>query len=260
MHTGGPLPRTERNTCPTIEELLQGPPGPVGPSGAPGRDGKDGENGIQGLPGVPGPVGPQGPTGPLGPQGTQGEKGDPGPSSGGVVYTRWGRTTCPNTPGTELLYKGRAAGSWSSHRGGGANYLCMPDDPQYSSYDPGNGGSELYGVEYQIDWGGPLSSSHQHNAPCAVCFTSERGMVVMLPAKTSCPSNWIREYYGYLIAAHHTHHRTTFECLDKYPEHVPGQAGDTDGAMFYQVEAVCHGLACPPYDRQKELTCAVCTK
>ena len=221
---------------------LQGRDGLAGPTGTAGRDGKDGEKGEKGDPGIRGLAGP------------------PGPSGGGVVYTRWGRTTCPDTPGTELLYEGRAGGSNHLHRGGGANYLCMPDDPEYLGYAPGNAGSELYGSEYEIPWGGPLSSSHNHNVPCAVCFTSERGMVVMLPAKTSCPSNWTREYYGYLMSEYRNHHRSTFECVDKDPEHVPGHAGDTNGALFYQVQAVCNGLPCPPYDREKELTCAVCTK
>ena len=53
--------------------------------------------------------------------------GPPGPTTGGVVYTRWGKTTCPSTSGTQLLYAGRAAGSHYTEKGGGANYLCLPD-------------------------------------------------------------------------------------------------------------------------------------
>ena len=30
--------------------------------------------------------------------------------------------------------------------------------------------------------------------------------------------------------------------------------------FLYDVEAAYNGLPCPPYDLQKELTCAVCTK
>jgi len=30
--------------------------------------------------------------------------------TGGANYIRWGRTTCPDTKGTELLYRGVAAG------------------------------------------------------------------------------------------------------------------------------------------------------
>ena len=92
-----------------------------------GRDGRDGRDGV------PGPHGPQGQ------RGEQGVAGPPGPRNGGVVYTRWGKTSCPNITGTELVYAGRAGGSWFRHTGGGANYLCMPNDPDYlqwQSNDP----------------------------------------------------------------------------------------------------------------------------
>ena len=82
-----------------------------------GRDGRDGRDGV------PGPCGPQGQ------RGEQGVAGPPGPRNGGVVYIRWGKNSCPNVTGTELVYEGRAGGSWWSHMGGGANYLCMPNDP-----------------------------------------------------------------------------------------------------------------------------------
>ena len=36
-------------------------------------------------------------------------KGDPRPQVGGAVYTRWGRTVCPQ--GVTLVYAGRAAGT-----------------------------------------------------------------------------------------------------------------------------------------------------
>ena len=68
-------------------------------------------------------------TGLTGQKGDIGPAGPPGPTAGGVVYTRWGRTTCPTTSGTQLVYAGRAAGSWNTHSGGGANYLCLPDNP-----------------------------------------------------------------------------------------------------------------------------------
>ena len=77
--------------------------------GRDGRDGRDGLPGPRGLPGVDGM------------NGMQGDPGLQGPSSGGVTYVRWGRTTCPNTPGTELVYTGRAAGSSWDISGGGGN-------------------------------------------------------------------------------------------------------------------------------------------
>ena len=195
--------------------------------------------------------------------------GPPGSTStGGVVYTRWGKTICPSTSGTQLLYAGRAAGSWYNQRGGGANYLCLPEQPQYSNYTSGvqNGRAYLYGAEYETGGtqpqdNGPLSSVAEHNVPCAVCYTSTRGTAVMIPAQYTCPSFWTREYYGYLMANYHGDSRTMFECVDRNPQSIPGSTADRDGTVFYHVEVKCnHGIPCPPYDTQKEVTCVVCTK
>ena len=46
----------------------------------------------------------------------KGDMGECGPSSGGVTYVRWGRTVCPNTARTELVYTGRAAGSYYNQK------------------------------------------------------------------------------------------------------------------------------------------------
>jgi len=219
-----------------------------------GRDGRDGRDGM------PGPRGPQGQ------KGDPGAAGPPGPRSGGVVYTRWGKTSCPNVSGTELVYAGRAGGSEHRHRGGAVNYLCMPDDPDYLRYQPGiQGYNYVYGAEYETVYygAGPLSAVFQQNVPCAVCYASTRAAVMMIPAKTRCPLLWTLEYSGYLMSSsrHLSHiYRTMYECVDKNPDSVPGSAPDTNGALFYHVEASCNGMACPPYDPQKELTCAVCTK
>ena len=174
-----------------------------------------------------------------------------------MVYTRWGSSSCPSVPGTRLVYAGRAAGTWYKTQGGGANHLCMPPDPQYNlQYQSGvQGRSPLHGSEYE----GPLEGTHEHNVPCAVCLAATRETVLMLPAKTTCPTSWTKEYDGYIMVEHYSHHRSTFECVDRSQESVPGSQANTNGALFYHVEATCNGLQCPPYDSQKELTCAVCT-
>ena len=59
---------------------------------------------------------------------------------------------------------------------------------------------------------------------------------------------------------HNTHTKATYECIDVNAESIPGSQANNDGGLFYHVEATCNGLPCPPYDTQKELTCAVCTK
>ena len=198
--------------------------------------------------------------------------GPPGPTTGGVVYTRWGSTTCSNTTGTQLVYAGRAAGSYHTANGGGANYLCLPEQPQYSTFTTGaqSARAYLYGAEYETGGAspghigvGPLSSFHDHNVPCAVCHTLTRGSVLMIPALTTCPSSWTREYYGYLMAerTHPNHARSTFECVDHNPQTVPGTRRNTNGALFFHVEVKCnYEIPCPPYDTQKEVTCVVCTK
>ena len=234
---------------PPYIEILRGRDGR---DGLPGRDGKDGEQGEQGASGGPGIQGPRG------------RQGPPGPAAqSGVVYTRWGRTTCPSGQGTELVYSGRAGGSHFSHKGGAANYLCMPDNPQYSSYARGvQDRNYVYGAEYQLhDAGLPISRSmNDHNVPCAVCSVQVRGRLLMIPARKDCPASWTKEYEGALMSGSYTHSRSMYECVDKDAESVPGSAANTNGALFYPVEANCNGMSCPPYDPQKELLCVVCTK
>ena len=263
--------------------------GPPGNPGLPGNNGRDGVAGVRGPPGLPGvdgnsgPPGPQGcdgndgDTGPVGPPGPPGERGldgaqglpglpgrdglsgSPGPSSGGVIYTRWGKSSCPNTAGTELVYGGRIGGTQSGHSGGGANLLCMPLDPQYSTYRPGvQGQGYMYGAEYEQ----PLGVTTSDDPTCAVCYTSTRETELMVPAKTSCPSSqWTREYYGYLMSGHHNHTgRSSYICVDKAFGAASGSGSQTLAAGLYHVEATCNGLPCPPYVDYKELTCAVCTR
>jgi len=211
-----------------------------------------------------GPIGLSGPAGHQGEKGDTGPAGPPGPTGGGVAYTRWGKATCPNIAGTQLVYAGRAAGSHYTHKGGGANYICLTDTPNYLAPPSGSQGYQalLYGTEYETAGGalGPLSAVHNHNVPCAVCYASTRGTSIMIPGQTTCPASWTREYYGYLMADHHGHHRSMHECVDANPNSVPGSSADINGALFYHVRAECTGIPCPPYQSRREVTCAVCTK
>ena len=237
---------TEDNDPPYIEILR----------GRDGRDGRDGEPGPRGPPGRDGKVGPQGE------KGDMGEQGAPGPSSGGVTYVRWGRTTCPNTTGTELVYAGRAAGSHFQQKGGTNDYLCLPEEPEYLAYKPGvQGESPIHGAEYETWDNRPLSHVDDHNVPCVVCHSTLQESVLMIPARISCPDTWTLEYSGYLMTLYKRGEgRTSAKCIDKDPETVPGEVADRNGALFYHTEATCNGLECPPYVAEKELTCAVCTK
>ena len=249
MHAGKALSRVDRqeddSSCPNVEVLR-------------GRDGRDGLPGPTGLAGNDGKNGERGETGPMGPP------GPPGPSSGGVTYIRWGRTVCPSEAGTELVYEGIAAGTYFSHKGGSSTYLCLPKEPVYSNYYPGvQGYSVIHGAEYK-QFEVINSNLYDINIPCVVCYASTRSTVLMVPAKNSCPSSsWTLEYSGYLAdggTKWDYHGRTSYECMDRGAESIPGSSARTGGALFYPVEANCNGILCPPYDAQKELTCAVCTR
>ena len=219
-----------------------------GRDGIQGRDGRQGRDGPQGRDGIPGGIGVQGP---------------PGPPCGGTAYIRWGNSSCPGVTGNTLVYTGFAGGSLFYRSGGGANYLCMPDTPEYSSTLTYRAGvqnySPIHGAEYQY----PIVGSNDHNVPCALCHVSSRSVLIVIPAMASCPSDWTREYYGYLMSAYQSQKRSTFVCVDESMESIPDSQADTSGALFYHTEAHCGtGLPCTDttYNNHKELNCVVCTK
>ena len=212
-----------------------------------GRDGSPGRDGL---------VGPVGPAGPPGPPGVQGIQGLPG-SMGGAMYTRWGRSFCPNIAGTQMVYTGITANIGST--GGGTNFLCLPHYPEYSHSLHYRSGHEhiagIQGVEYFYP---TKMSAHHHNAPCAVCRVSTRASVLMIPANFTCPSTWTREYYGYLMTEADFH--ADFLCVDKFLEALPGGGGAQNSGRLMHTEGHCSSLPCPPYIDHKELNCVACTK
>ncbi|XP_013388451.1 uncharacterized protein LOC106157369 [Lingula anatina] len=98
------------------------------------------------------------------------------------------------------------------------------------------------------------------DAPCAVCYTQNRTSHVMIPAWKTCPTEWTLEYRGYLVAQFYSQYRTKFVCLDEAPEGIRGGEKNTNGALFYVVQAKCgQALPCPNYVEGRELTCVVCS-
>ena len=175
----------------------------------------------------------------------------------GVSYTRWGNNRCRG--GAQLLYSGTMAGTHYTHWGGGANYLCLPEEPDYTTLKTKDRGSVsyLYGTEYEY----PIVGVHDHSALCAVCYVSGRSAKEMIPGTTACPRGWRREYFGYIMTEHHGHAgRTEFVCIDKDQKSRPGSAGNQNGALLHHVRATCTGIHCPPYDPNRALTCVVCSK
>jgi hypothetical protein len=183
----------------------------------------------------------------------------------GVLYTRWGRTTCPDS--ASLVYAGVVVGKSHSHGGGGTNPLCASQTADWLDYDSGNqNGNLLYGAEYETlgyAVGAGLRAVHDKQVPCAVCMVASRSMRLVMPGSTSCPSSWVEEYQGYLMGLHFQHGAGDTLCVDEAPEASPfgGGTGNENGFLLYFTEAQCGSLPCGAgqYVEDREMTCAVCT-
>ena len=144
-----------------------------------------------------------------------------------MSFTRWERTTCPNT---QRLYDGLVTGSrWSETESAG--YLCLHKQPQFLSISPGvqRERSYIYGTEFRSDQTAPaFSNKADHDIPCAVCYAPTRTAQITISGRTSCPPSWTREFYGYLMAEQHSHDGVAVPiCVDANAEAVPGSSGGT---------------------------------
>ena len=95
-----------------------------------------------------------------------------------------------------------------------------------------------------------------------MCYASTRETVLMVPARTSCPTSWTGEYSGYIMSARVSDTgRSSYICVDQAYEPAHGSQGQTSGTGHLDhVEVNCNTMPCPPYVNYKELTCVVCTK
>jgi len=172
-----------------------------------------------------------------------------------------------------MLNAGRAAGRHFHKGGAGSNYLCLPEEPQWKNHTTGNPSvGLLYGVEYRTHNVHDVLLSAVNNAgsnqfhgqptPCAVCYVPRRSASVMIPASTSCPAGWTREYGGYLMSEDSTSQpwrmSASYVCIDEAPEVAVGGVQHQSG--FYFVRVYCGSLPCSKYRHGWEATCVVCTK
>ena len=82
-------------------------------------------------------------------------------------------------------------GTFWNISGGGAEKLCLLDQPEYlpntaniAQAIPSS--PHVHGAEYEYS-AGPNSNTFQHNVPCAICYASVRSSTIMIPAKIECP-------------------------------------------------------------------------
>ncbi|XP_034330867.1 uncharacterized protein [Magallana gigas] len=183
-------------------------------------------------------------------------------SNRSVVYTRWGKKTCPSN--AELVHSGFTGGSYYTHKGAAVEPLCLPRNPEWGRYTDGHDGAKayVYGAEYETySFIGFDQTLHEHDVPCAVCIVRQKTVVKMFPARKTCYKGWTLEYQGYLMAGYNDHAAgTAYTCIDSHPDTLHGGATNKDGKLFYLVEASCGSLKCPPYVAGRELVCAVCSK
>ena len=82
-----------------------------------------------------------------------------------------------------LIIVGQAGGNSHANKGGGSNYLCLPNDPDNGKpYSYAN--DVLYGTKYEIDKSAKPSgfgNLFQKDAPCAVCRRKGKSSVLMIP-------------------------------------------------------------------------------
>ena len=160
-----------------------------------------------------------------------------------------------------MLYDGYTAGGYYKHYGGGAEYICLVRDPEYSYLEQVSDRSRIYSTEYEHA-DGLNPDLNNYDAPCAVCYV-EMAAKAMIPGKMSCPSSWTLEYNGYLMADRDSNPNSkSYACVDGNAEYIQGSDQNTDGSLLYHVTADCDYsfLPCSPYKHLVPITCAVCTK
>nr|KAG5710125.1 hypothetical protein BaRGS_006644 [Batillaria attramentaria] len=154
------------------------------------------------------------------------------------------------------MLTGIAGGSWFEHKGAAANRLCLTLEPELDDAALSPYVNYLHGMEYQNILGG----HNDHDAPCSVCRTP-LSTTIMVPATLTCPTGWVTQYSGHLVAGYHGHEAASeFLCLDGEPEHRPSGEFNRNGAMFYHTVTQCGSLPCPPYTGGKVATCVVCSQ
>lgn len=171
-----------------------------------------------------------------------------------------------------FITTGRVAGWRPTQQEGGSHYLCMPPNPlyMYNSPTPGNTDpkASLFGMRY-----GPVEKLFEklpgrgprinyQGVPCAVCRVERRGSLMMIPARNVCPTRqWTREYHGYLMTDISNSTKPEYICVDADVVSVGVRNSEThpDKGLLTSVQGKCGTLPCPPYQEDRELTCAVCT-
>ena len=223
--------------------------------------------------------GEAGGSGPLGGPGTTGGVGTDGLDNfdGGVVYIAWGLDSCPvrATAPDVMLSSGWASSPYFGETGGGANYMCLLDNPIFASEadaveTPPR--SDVVGVEFSTT-GEPLGAFHGMAVACSHCF-APYSTQLMIPGSATCPLGWTMAYNGYLMSAgdqdsatltaarDEEHYRTEYICVAATPFAAPPITPvNNRESLLYHVHLDCqaNSINCNP-NPFGQITCAVCLR
>ena len=96
-----------------------------------------------------------------------------------------------------FVLKGYAAGPYHDQAGGGSNFLCLPEVPQWKNYMSSHEPSgTIVGVEYEFHPMGPnkndifneVNGAHSDRlGVCAFCYVQGRSTVAMIQHEHSVP-------------------------------------------------------------------------
>lgn len=161
------------------------------------------------------------------------------------------------------MFTGIAGEGMYTHSGAASEYVCLPHDPNIITngvtQNPWGEISYIYGAEYEDNFFG--QNLQNNDAPCSVCYTPARSVILMIPGKTTCYDRWDIEYTGKLASGSYKHAAASqYICLDNKPEVLEHGSADDNGKLFYAVKTVCGSLPCPPYTNNALMTCVVCSK
>ncbi|VDI20211.1 Hypothetical predicted protein [Mytilus galloprovincialis] len=81
----------------------------------------------------------------------------------------------------------------------------------------------------------------------------------MIPGRENCYQGWKKEYNGLLASDHYASRASSFICVDKQPDYVPGGQENKDGRRLYFTSTKCGSLSCPPYKDNQAVNCVVCS-
>ena len=174
------------------------------------------------------------------------------------MFTRWGSQSCPS--GTKKLYDGFIAKEHYTHKGSGANYLCMHPEPQQPSgaSSGDHNGALVYGVEYENT--GAVDKNNNHDAACAVCEHETSSTVYVQWGRKTCTGGHQTVYYGLIMADHYTHQKSQYLCVDWDRAARKGSSsGNQNGGLLYTAEMEKGSSDEIVYGHNRELTCALCS-